>query len=59
MINKLHGHKFQVLDPLFNTLEVLHCDRHKETVVKPNMGLVDTAYTYKYNEFPTYHVPNM
>ena len=44
VVNKLHGHKFQVLDPLLNTLEVLHCDRLKQTAVRPNLDLVDTAY---------------
>ena len=44
VVNKLHGHKFQVLDPLLNTLEVLHCDRLKQTAVRPKFDLIDTAY---------------
>ena len=47
VLNKLHGHKFKILDPLLNTLEVVHCDRLKRTNVKPNLDLVDTAYLAK------------
>lgn len=47
VVNKLHGHKFEILDPLLNTLEVVHCDRLKRTDVKANLDLVETAYVDK------------
>ena len=47
VVNKLHGHKFEILDPLLNTLEVVHCDRLKRTNVKANPDLVNTAYLNK------------
>ena len=47
VVNKLHGHKFEILDPLLNTLEVVHSDRLKRTNVKANPDLVDTAYLSK------------
>lgn len=46
-VNNLHGHKFQILDPLLNTLDVLQTDSLKQTVIKPNLNLVDTAYLSK------------
>ena len=42
VVDKLHGNKFQVLDPLLNTLETIHSDRLKETTIKPDLSLVDT-----------------
>ena len=54
VLNKLHGHKFQVLDPLLNTLEVLHCDHLKQTAVRPNLDLVDTAYLSRATQVGNY-----
>ena len=39
VVERMHGNKFRVLDPLSNTLEVVHCDRLKQTSVQPTLDL--------------------
>ncbi|RUM30633.1 MAG: hypothetical protein DSY32_02035 [Aquifex sp.] len=43
VMKQLQGHKFELFDPLLNTLEVMHSDRLKRTSAKPDTNLVDTA----------------
>ena len=44
IIKKLHGNKFEVFDPMLNTLDVVHCDRLKPTKVKTNLTLAKAAH---------------
>ena len=44
IIKKLHGNKFEVFDPMLNTLDVIHCDRLKPTKVKTNLSLAEAAH---------------
>ena len=43
VVKQLTGHKFELHDPLLNTLEVVHSDRLKPTNAKLDLSLVDTA----------------
>jgi len=43
IVNQLQGNKFELFDPLLNTLETVHSDRLKGTNVKLNVDLAATA----------------
>ena len=43
IVKQLQGNKFELFDPLLNTLETVHSDRLKGTNVKPNVDLAATA----------------
>ena len=44
VVTKLSGNKFEILDPLLNTLEIIHSDRLKRTQVKAEPELARTAH---------------
>ena len=43
IVQQLKGNMVELLDPCFNTLNVVHNDRLKRTSAKPDLTLVDTA----------------
>ena len=44
VVKQINENKFELFDPFLNTLEVVHNDRLKKTIVKPNLNLVDSAH---------------
>ena len=43
IVEKVQGNKFELFDPLLNTLEVVYNDRLKKTSAKTDLSLVDTT----------------
>ena len=43
IVQKLKGNKFEILDPWLNKLDVVHIDRLKRTIAKPDLTAVDIA----------------
>ncbi len=43
VVKQLHGNRFELLDPLLNTLEFIHSDRLKRTSAKPDLALIKTV----------------